>query len=72
MLMQNAAPKLYRVYFSGKEPLFAEFYSDKIFEIHPVGIFGKKLVGGEVYNFVIVLALDENDAMDKAKQYQPQ
>ena len=66
--METVVPKLYRVFFDDGKPLFAEFYSAAVLEVYPVGIFGKKLIEEHVYEFLIVLANDENDALIKAKK----
>ena len=66
--MKTVTPNLYRVFFDDGKPLFAEFYSASILEVYPVGIFGKKLIEEQVYEFLIVLANNENDALIKAKE----
>jgi len=48
--------------------LFAEFYSDKVPEVYPIGIFGKKMFNGCVYDFLLVEAENEDEALIKAKE----
>ena len=59
--------KMYRVYFENDVPLFAEFYSDEVPDVYPVGIFGKKNFNDCIYDFLLVEAENEEDALIKAK-----
>jgi hypothetical protein len=60
--------KIYRVYFENNMPWFAEFYSSNVLEIHPVGIFGKKIFYGCAYDFLLVEAENEDVALIRAKE----
>jgi hypothetical protein len=59
---------LYRVYFDGDIPWFAELYSTEIPEIYPSGVFGKLFFDDRMYNFLIVEADNRDDALIKAKE----
>jgi hypothetical protein len=61
-------PKIYRVYFENNMPWFAEFYSSDVLQIHPVGILGKKVFYDCAYDFLLVEAENEDEALMKAKK----
>jgi len=58
----------YKVYFDNGKPLFTELHSFDIPKTYPQGIFGKKLVDNEVYEFLIVIAPNERMALIQAKE----
>jgi hypothetical protein len=49
-------------------PWFAEFYSSDVPEIQPVGIFGKKVFYDCAYDFLLVEAENEDEALTRAKK----
>jgi hypothetical protein len=58
----------YKVYFDNGKPLFTELHSFEIPKLYPQGIFGKKLIDNQVYEFLIVIAPDERTALIQAKE----
>ena len=69
VLNKTGMSKIFRVYFENNRPLFAEFYSNKELDVYPIGIFGQRMFNDCVYDFLLVEAENEDEALRESKEY---
>ncbi len=61
--------KLYKVFFENNQPLKAELYSETIPDVYTSGEFYRtSSTSNAITEFLIVEAIDEKDAINKASQ----